>query len=383
MSQAEASAVRVVYQQPACPAYRVPVYDELASRPGIGLTVVFATDPDLKNAAEGRAWARPEQHRVLAGGRLFWHSAQIRYATRSRADVLVMTWNTRYLSLVPGLLRARLSGVRTILWGHGYSKDEGTLRRWARRTVARLATAVQVYSHGAAADLVRQGLDPRRVHVALNALDQRPMREAAAAWRADPARLDAFRREKGLGDGPVVLFVSRLMADNRIDVLLRAVSRLAGRFPSMRCVIVGGGPDEQRLRGVAAELGVEGRVVFTGAIYGEMELAPYFLCASVFCYPVNIGLSLLHAFGYGVPVVTSDSVESQNPEIEALADGENGLLYRDGSMESLVETLARVMGDDALRRRLGEGALRTVTQRFTLSNMVDGMVGAIAYAAGA
>jgi glycosyltransferase involved in cell wall biosynthesis len=374
-------AVRVVYQQPACPKYRVPVYDELAGRPGIDLKVVFASDPNLENAAAGKAWAVPEQHRVMAGGRLFWHSTQLTYATRKRADVLVMTWNTRYLSLLPALVKARLNGVRTILWGHGYSKDEGALRGWMRRAYGRMATCVQLYNHMTAERLIAGGMARERVHVALNALDQRPMREAAAEWRGDPARLAAFKREKGLDAGPVALFVSRLMEDYHIDILIDAVSRLrkSGRCPSVRAVIVGKGPDEARLRARARELGVEEAVLFTGAIYEERGLAPYFLSADVFCYPVNIGLSLLHALGYGLPVVTADSIESQNPEIEALAPGENGLLYRNGDTDSLADTLARLFEDRALRDRLAAGALKTATERFTLKNMVDGMVGAIEY----
>lgn len=376
--------VRVVYQQPACPKYRVPVYDELAGRPGIDLKVVFASDPNLENAAAGKAWAVPYQHRRIAGGTFFWHGAQLGYATRAKADVLVLTWNTRYLSLLPALVKARLGGVKTILWGHGYSKDEGALRSWMRRAYARLATCVQLYNHTTAERLIAGGMARERVHVALNALDQRPMQEAAAEWR-DAARLAAFRREKGLDSGPMALFVSRLMEDNHIDILIEAVSRLrrSGRSPRVKAVIVGKGPDEARLRARAKELGVGEAVVFAGAIYEERGLAPYFLSADVFCYPVNIGLSLLHALGYGVPVVTSDSVEAQNPEIEALVPGENGLLYRDGDIDSLAETLARLFEDRALRDRLAAGALKTATRRFTLKNMVDGMEGAIRYAAGA
>lgn len=373
----------MIYQQPACPKYRLPVYDELAQRPGIALTVVYAEEPDLENAAAGRPWSLtwPKKDLTLLGQRLTWHGAQWHFASRTHADVLLMTWNTRYLSLVPSLIKARFSGVPTILWGHGYSKAEGRLRRLARGLVARLATCVQVYNHSTAQRLVREGLAAEKVHVALNALDQRPMQEAARAWRGETGRLESFAHEKGLGAGPVVLFVSRLMDDNKVDLLIDAVAALrsSGRLPTLTAAIVGKGPDEDRLRAHAKAKGVKHAVHFAGAIYDEQNLAPYFLCADVFCYPANIGLSILHAFGYGLPVVTADSIEAQNPEIEALRPGENGLLYRAGDADALADALARIIEDRPLRERMSAKALATVTQRFTLKNMVDGMVGAIEY----
>jgi glycosyltransferase involved in cell wall biosynthesis len=90
-------------------------------------------------------------------------------------------------------------------------------------------------------------------------------------------------------------------------------------------------------------------------------------------------LSLLHAFGYGLPVVTSDAVGEQNPEIEALRDGENGLLYADGDVEALRGALGRLLGDAELRRSLSGAALRAVSEAFTVQKMVDGFEAAVRY----
>jgi glycosyltransferase involved in cell wall biosynthesis len=96
---------------------------------------------------------------------------------------------------------------------------------------------------------------------------------------------------------------------------------------------------------------------------------------------VNIGLSLLHAFGYGLPVVTSDHVKAHNPEIEAFDDGFNGLYYRDGDVESLSQSLERVLIDKPLANKLSDNAKRTVSEKYNLFRMVDGMEAAIRYCA--
>jgi glycosyltransferase involved in cell wall biosynthesis len=374
--------VRVVLQQPSLAKYRVPVFRELASRPGIELRVVHAELPQLPNVEPHGFEAElvPMWRSWIFGRPVYWSRAQWDQATLARADVVIMTWDLHYMSLIPALVRARTSGVKTILWGHGYSKNERAWRAWPRRNVGRLADALLFYNYAVADQFVRGGFDSRRVFVAINSVDQAPIRAAREHWLRHPEGLAAFRRAHALGPGPVLLFVSRLDPVNRVDLLLHAVSSLASRYPSLKAVLVGTGePEGACLRRLAVELGIAERIVFAGAIYDEAALAPWFLCADLFCYPANIGLSLLHSFGYGLPVVTSDRTESQNPEIEALQDGINGLTYRHDDRQSLARALARVLDDRALRQHLAAGALATVRERFTVPRMVDGMERAIRF----
>jgi glycosyltransferase involved in cell wall biosynthesis len=369
--------IRVAVVQPSLAKYRIPVFRELASRPGIDLTVHYGTTEGIPNVApEGfRAVEAP----IRAAGGAKWQQAQVALASRGNCDVLVLGWDLHYASLVPALLRARAQRVGTVLWGHGYSKQEKPARRALREKVGRLADATLFYNRTAAEDAIAAGFARERVFVALNSLDQGPIQAARAAWAGDEAKLDAFRREQGLA-GPVILFVSRLDPANRLDLLLEAARRLQGDSPGLAVVIIGKGENQAVLERQAAELGIAGRVRFLGAIYDEASLAPWFLVADVFCYPANIGLSILHAMGYGLPVITSDRLEAQNPEIEALRNGENGLLYRDGDPAALVEALRRVLSDEPLRRRMSAEALRTATQEFTVRRMVDGFVSAVEYA---
>jgi len=374
-----ASKIRLVVQQLVLPKYRIPFFQALARRPGIDLTVVYAGEPNLPSVeAEGfEARREPMWRRHIAGHPLYWHGAQWRYAKRSAADVLVVSGDPHYLSLVPALVRARRQGVPTILWTHGYSKREVSWRRRLRHTTFRLAWGLLLYDHDTAGRYVAEGWDADRVFVALNSLDQAPIRAARADWRGDPERLRAFAEEHDLSRGPVVLFVSRLERDNRLDLLLSAADVLRGTFPTLRVVIIGRGPCERQLRRRIDDLGLAGHVRLEGPVYEESILAPWFLCADVFCYPANIGLSLLHAFGYGLPVVTSDRLAAQNPEIGALKHGENGLLYADGDVEALVASLRQLFEDQTRRAAMSQAALATVQETYTVERMVDGMVGAI------
>jgi glycosyltransferase involved in cell wall biosynthesis len=376
-------ALNVLIVQPALAAYRVPVFRDLASRPGIELRVAYSQVAGIPNATPDGFLACRADHRNLSRRdyALVWQSPPREYFRPDWCDCIVLNWNTRYLSLVPTMLEARSMRVPVILWGHGFSKQESGLRRWLRAQSCRLADAILTYNYTAADSLVRGGIPRTRVFVALNSLDQVPIQSARAQWIADQERLAAFKREHGLDAGPVLLFCSRLDPANRVDMLIAATKALLPRHPGLRTVVIGGGPHQPELEEMARKLGVSGRVTFTGAMYGEAQVAPWFVSSSAFVYPANIGLSILHAMGYGLPVITSDRTDTQNPEIEAMQHEHNGLTYAHDSQEALNSAIDRMLTDTALRSRLAANAHDTANRQFTIPRMVDGLESAIRFAA--
>lgn len=378
------AALRLVVTQPSLPKYRLGFFEGLASLEGVRMKLVNGLMPGAPPSVETEAF-EVERHQIrmlrIFGQEFFWDNAQWRYATRKRADVLVLSWNTRYLSLVPALVRAKLRGVRTILWGHGYSKQESGFRAWLRERVAFMATALVFYSEDHSARYLARGWEKDRIPVALNALDQRPIQAARASWLSSPERLLDFQQKHGLEQGPVVLFVARLEQQRRLELLFEAAGRLKAKYPGIKVVVIGKGEYRDQLEEAARSLGVEDRVIFTGAIYDEQAIAPWFLSATVFGFPMNIGLSILHAFGYGLPVVTSDQVASQNPEVAALEPGKNGFFYKHGDVESLAEALSKVF-EQAPSGALSRGAHATATEVFTCERMVEGMASAVRYSVG-
>lgn len=388
MSANPPTPIRTALFQPLLPSYRVPVFQRLAARPEIDLTLYVGSAAAGSSLAGVKA---PPGLKVRAaprpglGDRVFVQPQALVAAAAGRHDVLVLPWVTRELHLVPTLLLARARGLGTVAWGHGYSKSEGAGgRRHLRNAVGRLADATLFYGRRAADLCVAEGYDPDRVFVARNALDQAPIAAARAAW--SPDRLQAFAAEQRLvpaaAGGGTLLFISRLEADKRVDLLLEALARLRTRRPHARLVVIGDGGERGRLEALARRLDLTDAVDWRGALYGEPALAPHCLTADLCAYPAAIGLSILHAFGYGLPVVTSDDLAAHNPEIEALVPGSNGAVYRDGDAADFARVLDDLLADGAHRARLAQAAAATVSgpEGFTLEHMVDGFVAAIAAA---
>jgi len=374
--------VRVLIMQPTVPKYRVPVFKELAARSGLDVTICHGRQSSIPETVPDGYKTLFKQYRTsgtLLGG-FEWHSPPIGLISKRNFDVAILQWNVRILSLPLTILRCRLAGIPIVLWGHGYSKHEASIKATMRQLMGLLGDAVLVYNRSTADALVRAGVPRAQTFVALNAVDPTPIRQEIDQWKARPDELAAFASKLWLPGGPNLLCVSRLLDANRIDRMITAVAGLKGRFAGIKAVLVGTGPAEAALRALATKLKVADRVHFAGAIYEEADLAPYFLTAHQFVYPENIGLSLNHGMAYGLPIITSDRIDSQNPEIEALRHGHNGLLYAHGSDAAMQAAIARLGEDSTLRSTLSTGAYNTIHGRLTIQRMVDGMEASVRYA---
>ena len=382
--------IRALIMQPTLPKYRIPVFRDLASRPGIELLICHGLMQGipLEKADGFSTHVHPYSSIPAPGGGFEWHFPPVGMLSRRRIDVAVLQWNIRFLSLPLTVLRCRLAGIPVVLWGHGCSKQESPAKAALRRWMGSWGDAVIVYNRGTADALVAAGLARDRTFVALNALDPEPIAKACAALRDNPAILAEHAKaiwsipgqEFNPSSGPRLLHISRLNEANRLDRALHAIAALRGTYPAIKLVVVGNGPDEKPLRALAAQLGIEPHITFAGAIYSDEELAPYFLTAQQFIYPENIGLSLNHAMAHGLPVITSDRTEAQNPEIEALRHEHNGLLYAHGDDAAFRKAIVRLHLGSDFRRTLADAAWNTIHGRYTISRMVDGLEAALRYA---
>ena len=165
---------------------------------------------------------------------------------------------------------------------------------------------------------------------------------------------------------PCVVTCGRLEPYKGHHVLLRACAALAR---PVRCVVVGEGPQRQRLEQLAAELGIGDRVEFTGPvpqarlveIYSRADL---FVLASVVLERSGkrdvIPNVLAEAMAMQIPVVASDISGIG----ELVADGVSGRLVPPNDVAALAAVLGELIGDPAQRQRLARAGRAKVAADF-------------------
>ena len=374
------AGLRVAIVQPVLPTYRVPFFDLLARNTGIKLSILCDMHPtgSLKSAAPTDQFCA-EHHPARDIGAFCSHPAFLTAVSDARFDVAILGWNLRMLQLVPSLLRARAGGRPTLLWGHGFSRSERAITRTMRNSLVGLSNGVILYSNAAKQKLQSNGIAASKIWVAQNAIDQSSVIAATASWTADPKRLAAWQRDHAITDGELIVFISRVEPDKRVDLLLDAFQQLADRRAKTKLVIIGGGSMLEQVRADVATRGLAERVCITGPIYDEDQIAPWCLSAGCFAYPEAIGLSIYHGLGYGLPIITSDNIASHNPEIESLQPGVNGVLYRHRDMDSFAQAMDQVLSNPAERVKWRQRSLDTVSRPggFNLETMVSGYADAL------
>ncbi|HEU5186893.1 MAG TPA: glycosyltransferase [Candidatus Saccharimonadales bacterium] len=122
-----------------------------------------------------------------------------------------------------------------------------------------------------------------------------------------------------------VLYVGRLVKDKHIDQLILATQIVREVNPEVRCVIIGDGPERNRLTQQVHQLGLESNVTFLDPLPEAAEVYSYMKAAKVFCSPSvreGFGIVSLEALGCGTPVITVDS--PNNAAKHLITNGQTG-----------------------------------------------------------
>jgi len=166
-----------------------------------------------------------------------------------------------------------------------------------------------------------------------------------------------------------ILMVGNLIESKGQELVLRALARMGIRFLSLRCQIIGEGPDRVRLEALASELGIGPRVRFLGR-QGRAAVADALRACSVFALPSRnegLGCVYLEAMACGKPVI---ACRGQGIE-EIIEHGKNGWLIPVGGLEELAQGLATLLESTGVSSRMGIAARETILNGLTLSDQAQ------------
>jgi phosphatidylinositol alpha-1,6-mannosyltransferase len=180
----------------------------------------------------------------------------------------------------------------------------------------------------------------------------------------------AVRRRYGLGDAPVVVCVSRLVARKGQDVLVAGWPQVLARHPAARLLLVGGGPAAASLRRAVERRGIGRSVVLTGPV-PPAQLPAHYAAADVFAMPCRtrrggldvegLGMVYLEAAACGLPVVAGTSGGAP----EAVQEGVTGHVVDPRSPAAVAATIAGLLDDPARARAMGQAGRAWVERRWS------------------
>jgi glycosyltransferase involved in cell wall biosynthesis len=184
------------------------------------------------------------------------------------------------------------------------------------------------------------------------------------------ARLPPRPRRRQLSGTPIeILSVGRLSQEKGHVGLIEAFAKLVGRGVDARLVLIGGGPEEPRIRRAVEALGLEGQVALRGA-QPESEVLEAMTRTHVFALSSlmeGLPVVLMEALALGLPVIA--------PQVagipELVAHERTGLLFPAGDWDALCDRMTTLAGDSELRSRLGAAGRARVLEEFEITRAVQ------------
>jgi len=287
------------------------------------------------------------------------------------------------LDALPAIRAARALGIPAVyevrsLWEDS-AVEKGKTTEGSPRY--RLSQRIETYAVGRAdhviticeglrRELSGRGVPSEKITVVANGVD-------IALFPVLTARNDGLARQLGLDGCRVLGFAGSFSQYEGLDLLVDAFAILVGDRPDLRLLLIGGGPEDERLRAQVARLGLGREVIFTGRVPHD-QMDDHYSLFEALVYPRRSGrlteivtpLKPLEAMAKGIPVVASDIGGHR----ELVADGRTGFLFAPGSVDALVDRLRTVLSGGDELAEVSERARRFVETERTWASTVANTV---------
>ncbi|MCF7455156.1 glycosyltransferase family 4 protein [Vibrio sp. A1-1] len=346
---------KIYILQPAIPKYRVPLFNGLNEKYKIH---VFSTKCDflgVKSTSIDNKFDQTLSHGFRSlHGVFFWHRNLPLLSTYKKDDIVVINGNPRILNYMLLFVLLRVRGIKTIWWGHGWSAGSFGLMASIRIKLMELATAILVYT-----DKERELLSKPNCYALNNGLDSSEIKECIK-------KISIERLTKPLEFQ--LVFVGRITEKANFELLLKSMTKLN---KNIHLNVIGSGDKVDFYTSMADELGISDRVHWHGAIFNEMDTAKIMLSSHAFIYAGSVGLSLIHAFNYGLPAIVHSNEIYHMPEFSAFENGINGISFQKDCLVDLVDKVNELSSLDGVTyAAMSKKAFDTVENSYNINDMV-------------
>lgn len=266
-----------------------------------------------------------------------------------------------------GMLFRKLRGTPLLVFVHGDEVNQTQRRRLQPRlrdAIYRAADAIVVANRFAYERLIDILRSPDRITMITPGVD-------TSLFYPGP-RPEWIRSQFQAGNDPLILTVGRLVKKKGHETVLRSLPAVLKRFPQTKYLVVGDGPERERLQNLAIGLGLSECVQFAGNIPNYC-IADYYRAADVFCLLnqedatgdiESFGMVFVEAGASGKPVIGGRS----GGTAQSILDGRTGMLCEPGNSSQLSDLLLLLLSSHELRTRMGESGLARARDEFNWSS---------------
>lgn len=361
---------KVVIFQPYLPAYRVSLFDALATRlreAGHEFLLITGRPTGAQRARRDEAHLRqglqlslPSWQRTVAGMQLRWIGGRRAWHD---ADVLVVELAAGSLDSWCALLSK--AGRRVAVWGHvgDYVADQKRITSLLKRLQAQLADHVFAYTASGGRTAQSYGVPAKQVTVLRNTVDVEALRSEVRLARQIPTT--EVRQRLDVGEGPVFATIGGLDDAKRIDLIAEVLDLLWIAKSRIQLVVGGSGAHAHLLQHAVDR----GQVRMLGNV-DDRGKALVARVAVALLNPGRVGLIAVESMAMAVPILTTTPFPHA-PEFEYLRPGID-VVTVDPTANALATAMTHLVADPGRRRQLVD-AIEARMDEYLLPDMVRRM----------
>lgn len=377
--------IKIIILQRILPHYRAGIFRKLCKRfPG---TKVIYGQPfkneSLKNADDlsDDIFIKCRNTYFSREGKIFF--SQIYSKIKEiKPEIIVSVFNVGNLNIYVLFILRKFLKFRIILWSFGYDPVSGfdpdkKITDKIRLYLSQKADAVIFYWENGKDEVSKFSMKTEHYFTAPNTLDTDRQIELKKLF--DRTGSENLKAELGVKEKSHFVYIGRLLEDKQVDLLLKAFSLVEKDNANCRLTIIGDGPEMNNLLNLSKELNLK-NIYFPGEILNEEQTGKWIYISDAFVMPGRLGLSVVHAFCFGTPVISQRKKKHFHGEgIGYLRDGENGFLAEDGNIPDLAEKMSLLISDKELSGKLRSNAFKTSQNECSVDNLISGFERTVEY----
>lgn len=256
-----------------------------------------------------------------------WYNRLIKKVKNYNPDIIVLSgFNPLLINFTLVFLYFKLFTSNKIFWwSQGKPFYQGVLGKFIRRFLYNFSDGILLYSENGKKNFLNEGVFPEKIFVVNNCLNNEDY---------GFMNYEIIDEKKEFS----IIYSGRLSKRKKVDILLYAIGILNKNCNIKIPVnIIGDGEEMESLLKIKDELNLD-NVKFLNSLYGE-DIHEVFLKSSILVCPGAVGLSIVHAFSFGIPILTGKNDPLHSSELELLEEGINGDYFELDNAESLAEKI--------------------------------------------
>jgi glycosyltransferase involved in cell wall biosynthesis len=227
------------------------------------------------------------------------------------------------------------------VWGDYWYEYLGTIGwvgKFIERLVIRISNHSIAVSNHTKKSLESLGIDYHNIHIVTNGIDIKTINQTKPSiYTCD------------------IIFIGRIIKEKNLDILIESVHDIKKYLPDIRCHIIGGGPEEKKLKNMVFDLGLQDNIKFFGFL-DYIDVIAMLKSSKVLVLPSTregFGIVIMEAFACGVPVVT---VRSPQNAANELVNKDAGFVV-DLNAREIRDSIYKVITDSRLHKKMSFSAI--------------------------